>query len=70
MNFAHFLFAIFIGRFLRFLILAFLVLKFGPAVVSMAAILAHKHLVAIATAVAAAVAAWVLIWFRRQPRTN
>lgn len=70
MNFLHFLLAIFIGRFVRFLILAFLVLKFGPAVVSMAAILVHKHLFAILTAVIATLAAWGFIWYRLRPRTG
>jgi membrane protein DedA with SNARE-associated domain len=70
MNFAHFLLAIFVGRFVRFLLLAFLVLKFGPAVVSMTAILVHKHLLAIAAALAAAAAAWALLWYRRRPRTD
>ena len=33
MNFGHFLLAIFLGRFVRFLILSLLTLKFGPDVV-------------------------------------
>jgi membrane protein YqaA with SNARE-associated domain len=70
MNFVHFLLAVFIGRFVRFLILAFLVLKFGPVVVTMAAVLVHKHLLAVLMAVAAALAAWLLLWYRRRPRTG
>src|SRR6202011_6317868 len=37
MNFGHFLLAIFAGRFIRFLILALLTIKFGPQVVSITA---------------------------------
>lgn len=70
MNFASFLLAIFIGRFVRFLILAFLVLKFGPVIVGSASVLIHKHLLAVLTAVAAALAAWLVIWYHRQPRTG
>jgi membrane protein YqaA with SNARE-associated domain len=69
MNFAHFLLAIFAGRFVRFLILAFLVLKFGPVVVNKAALLVHKHMLAIVIALAVAVAAWVLLWYHRRPGT-
>lgn len=70
MNFIHFLLAIFIGRFVRFLILALLVLKFGPVIVSTAVVLIHKHLLAVLTAVAAALAAWLVIRYYRQPRTG
>lgn len=69
MNFVHFLLAIFVGRFVRFLILAFLVLKFGPVVVNTAALLVHKHMLAIVIALAVAVAAWVLLWYQRRPGT-
>lgn len=68
MNFVHFLLAIFVGRFVRFLILAFLVLKFGPVVVSTATLLVHKHMLAISVALVAALAVWVLIWYRRRPQ--
>ncbi|HJS97974.1 MAG TPA: VTT domain-containing protein [Terriglobales bacterium] len=69
MNFVHFLLAIFVGRFVRFLILAFLVLKFGPVVVNTAALLVHKHMLAIVIVLAVAVAAWVLLWYQRRPGT-
>jgi uncharacterized membrane protein YdjX (TVP38/TMEM64 family) len=36
MRFAHFLFAIFAGRFVRFLVLAGLTLQFGPQIVEIA----------------------------------
>jgi membrane protein YqaA with SNARE-associated domain len=70
MNFAHFLLAIFVGRFVRFLILAFLVLKFGPVAVSTTALLVHKHIIAISIVLAVAVAVWVLLWYRRRPRAG
>ena len=69
MKFAHFILAIFFGRFFRFLILALLVLKFGPAVVSVTTVLVHKHVLAISSALVVILAVWVLIWYRRWPRT-
>jgi membrane protein YqaA with SNARE-associated domain len=67
MNFAHFELAIFTGRFVRFLILALLTIKFGPQVVSITAELVHQHLAALLIAVGAAIAAYVLL-LRRRPR--
>jgi membrane protein YqaA with SNARE-associated domain len=68
MNFAHFILAIFFGRFVRFLILALLVLKFGPAVVSTTTVLVHKHALAIWFALAAVLAGGALVWYRRRLR--
>src|SRR5271157_6138757 len=61
MNFAHFLLAIFAGRFLRFLIEALLTLWFGPQIVTLAGSLFAHHFVWIVAGVAALVVGW-LIW--------
>jgi membrane protein DedA with SNARE-associated domain len=63
MNFAHFLLAIFAGRFVRFLIEALLTLWFGPQIVTLAGNLFAHHFVAILVGVGALVVAW-LIWRR------
>ena len=43
MQFGHFLLAIFAGRFVRFLVLSLLTLKFGPEVVRVSGSLFHDH---------------------------
>lgn len=68
MKFEHFLVAIFAGRFVRFTLLALLTLKFGPEVVSITAMLVHKHLTALALAVIAALGIWVVIRRIRRPK--
>lgn len=69
MNFAHFLLAIFVGRFLRFLILAFLVMKFGPAVISATGALVHRHTFAFALLLASVIALGLFIWNYKRVRT-
>lgn len=66
MNFAHFELAIFAGRFVRFMILAVLTIKFGPQVVSITAQLVHQHLAALLIAVAAVIVGYVLLRRRRK----
>jgi membrane protein YqaA with SNARE-associated domain len=44
MQFSHFLLAIFSGRFVRFLVLALLTLKFGPQIVDLTGALLRHHL--------------------------
>jgi len=61
MNFWHFMGAIFAGRFVRFIILALLVIKFGPEVVGFVGKLASQHLAAILLAVAAVLALWLVV---------
>ena len=63
MNFAHFLFAIFAGRFLRFLIEALLTIWLGPQVVVLAGNLFAHHFVAILVGIAVLVAA-IVFWKR------
>src|SRR5271165_2334570 len=63
MSFAHFLLAIFAGRFLRFLIEALLTLWFGPQIVTLVVSLFAHHFVWVVVGVAALVVGW-LIWRR------
>jgi membrane protein YqaA with SNARE-associated domain len=63
MNFAHFLLAIFAGRFVRFLIEALLTLWFGPQIVTLTGSLFAHHFVAILVGVGALVVGW-LLWRR------
>jgi membrane protein YqaA with SNARE-associated domain len=58
MQFSHFLLAIFSGRFVRFLVLALLTLKFGPQIVDLTGALLRHHL----GWVLGAVVLGVLIW--------
>ncbi len=44
MRFSHFLAAIFFGRFLRFVLLSFLVIRFGPQIVDFLGSIMHHHL--------------------------
>jgi membrane protein DedA with SNARE-associated domain len=70
MNFAHFLLAIFAGRFVRFLIEALLTLWFGPQIVTRTGNLFAHHFVGILVGVGVIVAGW-LIWRRvRRRRAN
>ncbi|MGO9402977.1 MAG: YqaA family protein [Terriglobales bacterium] len=63
MNFAHFLLAIFAGRFVRFLIEALLTLWFGPEIVTLAGKLFAHHFVWVLVGVGVLAAVW-LIWRR------
>ncbi len=68
MNFAHFLLAIFAGRFVRFLIEALLTIWFGPEIVTLAGSLFAHHFVWILVAAGALVLGW-LVW-RRSKRNR
>jgi membrane protein YqaA with SNARE-associated domain len=68
MNFAHFLLAIFAGRFVRFLIEALLTLWFGPGIVTVTGSLFAHHFGWILLAAAVLVLAW-MIW-RRSRRSR
>jgi len=63
MNFAHFLLAIFAGRFVRFLIEALLTLWVGPQVVMLTGSLIAHHFVWILVGVGVTLVVW-LIWRR------
>src|SRR6266478_6378727 len=67
MNFAHFLLAIFAGRFVRFLIEALLTFWFGPGIVTMAGNLFAHHFVWILAGGGALLVGW---WIWRQRRRS
>lgn len=67
MNFAHFLLAIFAGRFVRFLIEALLTLWFGPEIVTLIVGLFTHDFLWIVVVVAALVPVW-MIWRRAKRR--
>jgi membrane protein YqaA with SNARE-associated domain len=62
MQFSHFLLAIFAGRFLRFLLLAILTIKFGPDMVHIMGSLFRTHWQLVLGAVLAGLAIWLCIW--------
>jgi membrane protein YqaA with SNARE-associated domain len=61
MNFGHFLLAIFAGRFVRFLLLSLLTLRFGPNVVAWTGDLFTRHSYWIPLAAALALGAWLMV---------
>jgi membrane protein YqaA with SNARE-associated domain len=67
MQFGHFLLAIFAGRFIRFLILATLTLKFGPQFVQIFGNLFREHWLPVLAAVGVGLATWLVVW-RMQKR--
>jgi len=69
MNFAHFLLAIFAGRFVRFLIEALLTLWFGPEIVTLAGSLFAHRFVWVLVAAGALVLGW-LIWRKMKRQQN
>jgi membrane protein YqaA with SNARE-associated domain len=69
MNFWHFLLAIFVGRLIRFLLLAMLVLRFGPQVVAFGSELFAKHWVVLIVVFAAAIALGIYAWARSRKRS-
>jgi len=70
MRFSHFLAAIFSGRFLRFVILSFLVIRFGPGIVGFVGGMVHNHLrIVIALLAGAALIGW-WIWRVRKRKLS
>ena len=65
MNFWHFFLAVFAGRFVRFLILSLLVIKFGPQFVQL---IAH-HFIWILAAMVMAIAVWAIVYRMRKKST-
>ena len=59
MQFSHFLLAIFSGRFVRFLVLALLTLKFGPQIVDLTGTLLRHHLGWLLGAVVLGILIWL-----------
>lgn len=64
MRFWHFLLAIFAGRLVRFMLLALLVLRFGPQAVAFGSTLVAKHWILIVAAVGGAIAVGIYAWVR------
>lgn len=64
MSFWRFLLAIFAGRLLRFMVLAALVLRFGPQVVALGSNLFAKHWIALVATGGAATAVGIYAWAR------
>jgi membrane protein YqaA with SNARE-associated domain len=69
MRFSHFLLAIFAGRFVRFLLLALLVLKFGPQIVELTARVVTQHLDLVLAVAAAALAIWLVFLRARKEKS-
>ena len=63
MRFRDFLAAIFLGRFVRFLVLSVLVLWFGPQIVGLFGALFRQHWLGLLIAVIAGLGLW--LWWRR-----
>jgi membrane protein YqaA with SNARE-associated domain len=61
MEFSHFVLAIFSGRLLRFLLLSFLTLKFGPEVAHVSGKLFREHFPWVLAAAAVGLAVWLVV---------
>jgi len=61
MGIGHFVLAIFLGRAVRFVVLAILVLKFGPGIVNTARIFFTRNYYWLPILIAIAVVAWILV---------
>ncbi len=70
MRFSHFLAAIFSGRFLRFVILSFLVIRFGPQIVGFLGGMVHNHLRVVIALVAAGVLIGWWVWRVRKLKST
>ena len=66
MRFSHFLFAVFAGRFVRFLVLSVLVLYFGPAIINLFGAVFKRHWIAVLSLVAGAICLWIVFRKRRK----
>lgn len=64
MNFWHFLLAIFLGRLLRFVLLAILVLRFGPQVMTFGAEFLSGHWILLIVAASLVALAGIYAWAR------
>src|ERR1700692_706677 len=70
MRFRDFLVAIFLGRFVRFLVLSVLVLWFGPQIVGLFGGVFRRHIYWVLGTVAAGVAVWLVMRQARKPRAQ
>jgi membrane protein YqaA with SNARE-associated domain len=62
MGLAHYLLAIFFGRVVRFLLLAFLMMKLGPGAVHLFGMIFRKHLVLVMLIAAAVALVWLIYY--------
>jgi len=67
MQFSHFLLAIFAGRFVRFLVLSILTLRFGPQFIHIFGNIFREHWAWVLAAAAAGLATWLLVRRLREP---
>jgi membrane protein DedA with SNARE-associated domain len=67
MNFVHFLLAIFIGRLVRFTVLAILIIHFGPQFVTFLGNVFRHHLWWVIGAIAAVAIIWYVVKRDRGP---
>jgi membrane protein YqaA with SNARE-associated domain len=65
MRFSHFLLAIFAGRFVRFMTLSLLTIKFGPSFVQWSGTFFRQHFDLVLVALAVGLAVWLVIWQAR-----
>jgi membrane protein YqaA with SNARE-associated domain len=65
MRFRDFLVAIFLGRFVRFLVLSSLVLWFGPEILNLFGSVGVRHWAWVVAVIAAGLLAWFVVWRRR-----
>jgi len=68
MRFTHFLFAIFAGRFVRFLTLSVLVLYFGPGIIALFGGVFKRHWIWVLTLAVAGICLWIVL--RRRAGKN
>ena len=68
MQLGHFLLAVFAGRFVRFLLLSILTLKFGPGFVTVMGAVFREHLHWVLAALAAGLATWLIVLRVRRRR--
>lgn len=66
MQFSHFLLAIFAGRFIRFLVLALLTLKFGPQFVRIFGTVFHEHWALLLGVVGVGLFIWLVVRMLRK----
>ena len=70
MRFRDFMAAIFAGRFIRFLILSLLTIKFGPQFIEVAGNLFRHHFKLVLVAVFAGLVIWLWWWRRKRARAQ
>ncbi len=68
MRFRDFLAAIFAGRFIRFLVLSLLVLKFGPQIITLLGALFKRHWWSVVVFVLGAAFVWLIVHHRKKRR--